>query len=80
MKAVELDLDTIDWFAIWIESMGNKKYAKVISEFEGIIKMLNNPSTYSLYWPDYCRITRQLDDIRKENVLSVLPEFEPYLL
>ena len=63
-----------------LESMGNKKYAKVISEFEGIIKMLNNPSTYSLYWPDYCRITRQLDDIRKENVLSVLPEFEPYLL
>ncbi len=24
MKAVELDLDTIDWFAIWTESMGNK--------------------------------------------------------
>jgi predicted oxidoreductase len=24
MKAVELDLETIDWFAIWTESMGNK--------------------------------------------------------
>lgn len=24
MKAVELDLDTLDWFAIWTESMGNK--------------------------------------------------------
>ncbi len=24
MKAVEMDLDTLDWFAIWTESMGNK--------------------------------------------------------
>ena len=24
MKAVELDLDQLDWFAIWTESMGNK--------------------------------------------------------
>lgn len=24
MKAVELELDNLDWFAIWIESMGNK--------------------------------------------------------
>jgi predicted oxidoreductase len=24
MKAVELDLDNLDWFAIWTESMGNK--------------------------------------------------------
>jgi predicted oxidoreductase len=24
MKAVELDLDQEDWFAIWTESMGNK--------------------------------------------------------
>ena len=24
LKAVELDLDTLDWFAIWSESMGNK--------------------------------------------------------
>jgi len=24
MKAVDLQLDNIDWFAIWTESMGNK--------------------------------------------------------
>jgi predicted oxidoreductase len=24
MKAVEMDLDQLDWFAIWTESMGNK--------------------------------------------------------
>jgi predicted oxidoreductase len=24
MKAVEMDLDALDWFAIWTESMGNK--------------------------------------------------------
>ena len=24
MKAVELELDQLDWFAIWTESMGNK--------------------------------------------------------
>ena len=23
MRAVEMDLDTLDWFAIWTESLGN---------------------------------------------------------
>lgn len=74
--------DRFDQFVDWVENQNNldKKFIYAARGIRnGIVTYMNSESLHSEWWETFVNYTKSLDNIRKENINTIIPELQKYL-